>query len=169
MLNAALNKKLRKASVTVKLPPAHNYQAFVAELKEVAGKLMALSDYKPKGSTRTFTKLGAPKSGNSLFSKTGAQPVEDVDIIMGGTNALVASISNLVHSRLEEKLSGLDASKDKKRDNIKGGTRKPQAPWCSREEFRKLVDKRVCVHCTKLGNVGLECSNLEWQRNPKLE
>ncbi|KAI0990993.1 hypothetical protein K3495_g17194 [Podosphaera aphanis] len=79
MLNAALNKKLRKALVAVKLPPVHNYQAFVAELKEVAGKLEALSDYRPKGSTQTVTKLGAPKSGNSLFTNTGAQPDEDVD------------------------------------------------------------------------------------------
>ncbi|KAI1006255.1 hypothetical protein K3495_g1972 [Podosphaera aphanis] len=132
MLNSALNKKLRKALIAVKLPPARYYQEFVTELKEVAGKLEAFSDYRPKGSTQAITKLGSPKSGNSLFVITAPQADEEDDIIMGGTNALVTSISHLAQSRLEEKLSVLDKSKDKKRDNGMGGTRKPQASWRSK-------------------------------------
>ncbi|KAI0993380.1 hypothetical protein K3495_g14804 [Podosphaera aphanis] len=169
MLNAAVNKKLRRALVPVKLPPTLNYQAFVAELKEVAGKLEALSDYRPKGSTQTGTKLGAPKGGNSLFVASNPQTDEEGDTIMGGTNALVATIASMIQQQLEGGISSMGLARGKSNGGHREAGRKPQAPWRSRNEFRKLVEKGVCVRCTRPGHLGRDCPTFRAARRPGAE
>ncbi|KAI0998657.1 hypothetical protein K3495_g9540 [Podosphaera aphanis] len=169
MLNAAVNKKSRRALVPVNLPSTLNYQTFVVELKEVAGKLEALLDYRPKGSTQTGTKLGAPKGGNSLFVASNPQTDEEGDTIMGGTNALVATITSMIQQQLEGGISSMGLERGKSNNGHKEASRKPQAPWRSRGEFRKLVERGVCVRCTKPGHSGRECPTFRAARRPGTE
>ncbi|KAI0992766.1 hypothetical protein K3495_g15419, partial [Podosphaera aphanis] len=61
-LKAAINGKLRRALIGLKLPNAHLYEEWVAEVKEIALELEGLSDYRPRGARHIRTRIGVPKS-----------------------------------------------------------------------------------------------------------
>lgn len=148
-LKDSLNPRLRRALIGVKLPPPEDYSAWVEEVREVAAELEGLADYRPKGASQTNTVLGPPKSGSAqLDSRAPAisnesEPKLDSerDIVMGGTNALLAALRDL-------KENGIAPHK---------ATKKPRAPWRSKEEFKKLVDEGKCTRCTKKGHIGRFC------------
>ncbi|KAI0999168.1 hypothetical protein K3495_g9028 [Podosphaera aphanis] len=124
----AVNSRLRRALISVKLPSPENYQAWIEEVREVAKELESLSDYRPKGASQTKTILGAPKSGSAQIS-VGIQPEiskpkldSDGDTVMGRTNAVLAAIKDLMESNLRSEKN----------------PRKTRAPWRSKEEFKSV-------------------------------
>ena len=60
-LKTSLNNTLRRALVGVKLPHVRQYNYWVDVVREVAEEVESISDYCPKGSNQTVTKLGPPK------------------------------------------------------------------------------------------------------------
>ncbi|KAI1000887.1 hypothetical protein K3495_g7312 [Podosphaera aphanis] len=102
-LKDSLNPQLRRALIGVKLPPSKDYHVWVEEVREVAAELEGLVDYRPKGASQTNTVFGAPKSGSAqldlkapaISSGPETKLDSDGDIVMGGTNALLAAIRDL--------------------------------------------------------------------------
>ena len=96
-LKASLNNKLRRALVGVKLPHVRQYNDWVATVREVAEEVERFSDYCPKGSTQTVTKIGPPKGGIGIFMpENGGDGVDqDGDTKMSGTDAILAAIKDL--------------------------------------------------------------------------
>lgn len=154
-LKDAVNSRLRRHLIGVKLPPPENYQDWVEEVREIAKDLESLEDYRPKGAIQTKTVLGTPKSGsaqvfvNSQLESQGPKLDSDGDTLMGGTNAILAAINDLK----------------------KGGwgpqqvTSKPRAPWRTKEDIKKLIEEGRCTRCTKKGHIGKFCrSHLPAQR-----
>ncbi|KAI0996742.1 hypothetical protein K3495_g11443 [Podosphaera aphanis] len=154
-LKDAVNSRLRRALIGVKLPSPENYLAWIEEVREVAKELESLSDYRPKGASQTKTVLGAPKSGSAQASVSIQPEISkpkldlDGDTVMGGTNAVLAAIKDLMESNLR----------------YEKNPRKPRAPWRSKKEFKRLVDEGRCTRCTKKGHIGRFChSHLPAQR-----
>lgn len=159
-LKASLNTRLRRALVGVKLPLLENYQAWVEGVAEVAADLEGLNDYRPKNAKHTGTKLGAPK-GVSVPEERKRDYDDDGDYKMGESNALIAAIQKLVLRKDEGLIAGLGDKADKGKNNKRrsGGKApaKPRAPWRTKEEFRKLVQKDLCTRCRKSGHKGRFC------------
>lgn len=158
-LKSSLNTRLRRALVGVRLPPLENYTAWVAGVAEVAADLEGLNDYRPNNAKYTATKLGTPK-GVTVHEEHKSNVDEEGDYKMGG-NALLAAIERLVLKE-DNTVAGLGNGKkrSKKIENF-GETKmpgKPRAPWRTKEEFAKLIRKRLCVRCGKSGHVGRFCS-----------
>ncbi|KAI1002405.1 hypothetical protein K3495_g5796 [Podosphaera aphanis] len=130
LLNAAINHSLRKSLDSVKLPSDENYSAWVAELKEVADKLEALPEYRPKGSTKTSTKLGSPKSGSVLARSRESVKDQDGDTIMRDVDLILATVSHLLQDRQISSVASVN-SRPTKGDfkSEPNSSRKPPAPW----------------------------------------
>lgn len=162
-LKASLNSRLRRSLIGVKLPSPGNYKEWVAEVKEVAAELESAPGYRPKNATETSTKIGAPKGGN-VISEENADPRIDSegDTIMGGTNALLAAIRDLVKDR-DVLLANIGKEKGSKKSNSGKSSSsnekstKPRAPWRSAKEFQQLREKGLCTRCTKKGHVSWKC------------
>ncbi|KAI0996850.1 hypothetical protein K3495_g11334 [Podosphaera aphanis] len=168
-LKASLNSRLRRGLLGVKLPHPNNYKEWVAEVKEVAAELESFADYRPKGASKTNTKLGAPKSGSALDT-SGQTPIDgDGDIVMGGTNALLAALRELTKqkSRSSAKNGNLSEGKSRPREEPSAQHSKPRAPWRSKSEFSRLLEEGVCTRCTKKGHIGRDCRKFRPAQRPE--
>ncbi|KAI1002160.1 hypothetical protein K3495_g6044 [Podosphaera aphanis] len=150
ILNAAINNALRKALVPVKLPSEENYSLWISEVKEVADELEALPDYRPKGLIKTSTRLGPPKSGSALSK--GEEPAKDLDgdVLMKDVDSILTALANF------NRRSNPRPSKGS-RQLESNPSSKPPAPWRPKKEFEQLVEKRLCVCCTRSGYIGRDC------------
>lgn len=165
ILNAAINDSLRKALVPVKLPSEDEYSLWVAGVKEVADKLEALPDYRPKGAIKISTKLGPPKSGG-VPSKS-REPVKDSDgdIVMKDIDFILSALSNILKDRDGESVASVNPRsnsrpKRQSHQSESGSSRRPPAPWRSKKDFERLVEKNLCVRCTRPGQLGRDCKKL---------
>lgn len=172
ILNAAINDSLRKALVPVKLPPEDEYSLWVTEVKEVADKLEALPDYRPKGATRISTRLGPPKSGNALSKDKEPARDLDGDIVMKDVDSILSVLSNLLKDRNTESLASVNP-KSKSRTNQENRhsesspVKRPPAPWRSKKDFERLIEKNLCVRCTRPGHIGKDCRKFSRAKRPK--
>ncbi|KAI0992105.1 hypothetical protein K3495_g16081, partial [Podosphaera aphanis] len=162
ILNAAINNALRKALVPVKLPSEENYSLWISEVKEVADKLEALPDYRPKGSIKTSTRLGPPKSGSALSK--GEEPAKDLDgdVVMKDVDSILAALANF------NRRSNPRPSKGS-RQLESNPSPKPPAPWRPKKEFEQLVEKKLCVRCTRSGHIGRDCRKFSRAKRPVSE
>ncbi|KAI0994292.1 hypothetical protein K3495_g13890 [Podosphaera aphanis] len=170
LLNAAINHSLRKSLVSVKLPSDENYSAWVAEVKEVADKLEALPEYRPRGSTKTSTRLGPPKSGSVLARSRESVQDQDGDTIMRDVDSILAAVSHLLQDRQISSVASVNSRPTKGEfQSEPNSSRKPPAPWRSKREFDQLVRKSVCVRCTRPGHIGRDCRKFGRARRPGSE
>ncbi|RKF80584.1 hypothetical protein GcM3_044033, partial [Golovinomyces cichoracearum] len=133
---------LRKSLVSVKLPSDENYTSWVTEVKEVADKLEALPDYRPKNSTKISTRLGPPKSGSVHPRSVESSKDHDGDTIMRDVDSILAAVSHLLQNRQGNSVANVNSYPMKDSQSESSPSRKPPAPWRSRKEFDRLIKKR---------------------------
>lgn len=174
-LKLSLNNSLRRALIGVKLPSEKNYLEWVSAVKEIAVELESFSDYRPKNSNQKGTKIGPPKSGSTTYKpepiRSDTAVDQDGDTIMTGTNAILAAIENLKKQSqgngakpTREKKGKLKKNPEKNNESLK-----PRAPWRSRTEFIRLVERGVCVRCKEEGHKGEACPTYRAARRPKVD
>lgn len=169
LLNAAINNPLRKSLVSVKLPSDENYTSWVTEVKEVADKLEALPDYRPKNSTKISTRLGPPKSGSVHSRSAESSKDHDGDTIMRDVDSILAAVSHLLEDRQGNSRANVNSYPMKDSQSESSPSRKPPAPWRSRKEFDQLIKKRLCVRCTRPGHLGRGCRKFSLAKRPRSE
>lgn len=164
-LKASLNPRLRRSLIGVKLPSAKNYREWVMEVKEVAAELEAAPGYRSINAPETTTKIGIPKGGTVMPEINSYPEVDsDGDTVMGGTNALLAVIKDLVRDK-ETLLANIENYGAGKKSNVKGRNavdprdERPRAPWRSVKDFQELREKGLCTRCTKKGHSCWKCPN----------
>ncbi|KAI0999355.1 hypothetical protein K3495_g8840 [Podosphaera aphanis] len=128
-------------------------------MKEVAAELESFADYRPKGAPQTSTKLGAPKSGSTQNFSGQTSVDAEVDVVMGGTNALLAALRELTTQKAYSKARNGNSSegKSRPREELSSKHPKTRAPWRSKSEFNRLLEEGVCTRCTKKGHIGRDC------------
>lgn len=158
-LNACINETLQRALVYVKLPPFDNYSAWVTEVGEVAGKLEALPNYRPKGAkyTKTWYTSDTPISTLQFSASESSNRDSDGDTIMGGTNTMLASIQTKLN-QVEARQAKFEQQLSRPTANTTGNTStKPRAPWRPKAEYIKLLQEGRCTRCTKNGHLSPDC------------
>lgn len=166
MLKGSLNRRLRRSLLGLKLPAPENYNAWVSEVKEIAAELEGFDDYRPRGSNQTKTCYGAVKGGSVKdFSKT--QEIDaDGDTSMSGTNGLLAAIAGLINQN-NANIAGIGTNNSER--GIKKETKfRPRAPWRSKEEYKRLLDRGVCTRCEKKGHNTRNCDQYRPAQRPNL-
>ncbi|KAI1001107.1 hypothetical protein K3495_g7089 [Podosphaera aphanis] len=169
-LKASINGKLRRPLIGVKLPLDENYDAWVAEVREVALDLESLADYRTRGANQTTTQFEAPKSGTAQGVSIRLETDADGDIRMGGTNALLAAKQRLVAGRdgKERDYEEADVREDQLNFAGKGGVL-PRAPWRSPQEFRRLMTEGLCVRCAGNGHTAKSCPSFRRAKLPRVQ
>ncbi|RKF61191.1 hypothetical protein GcC1_158022 [Golovinomyces cichoracearum] len=75
------------------------YTEWVAAIKKVAKELESFTDYRPRGSKHTVTKIGPPKGGSTTFETESNRSCSNVDrdgdTLMTGTDAILAAKKDL--------------------------------------------------------------------------
>lgn len=179
LLKVSLNSRLRRALVSVKLPPACNYTEWVNEVKDVAAELEGLNDYRPRGATQTENVLGAPKSGSAPLSDNNhscrKEPLADFegDTVMTRTNALLAALRDFTNSTKELRTSKLFGNQEGSSNGQSGrgvqgkSQNKPRATWRTREEIKALIEAGHCTRCKIEGHIGRFCPSHRPARRPR--
>lgn len=91
---------------------------------------------------------------------------------MTGTNAILAAIENLKIQSQGGRAKPTRGKKGKLKTNPEkknNESLKPRAPWRSRTEFNRLVERGVCVRCEKEGHKGEACPTYRAARRPKVD
>ncbi|KAI0996589.1 hypothetical protein K3495_g11593 [Podosphaera aphanis] len=164
-LKAAINGKLRRTLIGLRLPNAYLYDEWVAEMKEIALELEGLADYRPRGARHTRTRLGFPKSSAAEIVPMPQRPMvdEEGDVTMGGVNAILAGLQRLVlQNEIQDTGDGLDEIPQEEALNAVGqaGERNtlPRAPWRTPQELKRLMAEGVCVRCARSGHFARNCT-----------
>ena len=122
----------------------------MSEVKEIAAERVGFDDYRPRGSNQTKTCYGAVKGG-SVRDFSNTQGIDaDGDTSMSGTNDLLAAIAGLINQN-NANIAGIGTN-NSERGTKKETKFKPRAPWRSKEEYKRLLDKGVCIRSENQGH-----------------
>lgn len=143
-LKASLNPRLRNSLIGVKLPSPKYYREWVAEVKEVAAELESAPGYRTKNAPETNTIMGAPKVGSAMAQETTDPTIDsEGDTIMGGTNALLAALKELVRDR-DSVLSNIEKETSSKKPIFKGKKREMAKPQSLERHGERWMSSKNC-------------------------